>query len=85
MSRDIAPIAVFPAGAMGRILTAVVGVLTILWALPCLAENWPGFRGPAGQGISNGRIFIRSQSSLFCIRKRNGTSLSSSPSPPLYR
>lgn len=31
---------------------ALVGVLTIPWALPCLAENWPGFRGPVGQGIS---------------------------------
>ena len=31
---------------------ALVGVLMILWALPCLAENWPGFRGPVGRGIS---------------------------------
>ena len=52
MSKDMATIAVFPAGAMGRILAVVVGALTIVWALPCLAENWPGFRGPVGQGIS---------------------------------
>jgi hypothetical protein len=31
----------------------------LLWALigaglgPCFAENWPGFRGPTGQGISH--------------------------------
>jgi outer membrane protein assembly factor BamB len=24
-----------------------------LTALPCAAENWPGFRGPTGQGISH--------------------------------
>jgi hypothetical protein len=52
VTRDSASLAVFAAGAMGRILTVAAGVLAILWALPCLAENWPGFRGPVGQGIS---------------------------------
>ncbi|HRZ37309.1 MAG TPA: PQQ-binding-like beta-propeller repeat protein [Candidatus Paceibacterota bacterium] len=28
------------------------GVLAILVSLPCVAENWPGFRGPGGQGVS---------------------------------
>ena len=38
----------------------IVSLLSLLWALnaacaavsPCFAENWPGFRGPTGQGIS---------------------------------
>ena len=28
-------------------------VLTVLIVRPCAAENWPGFRGPTGQGISH--------------------------------
>ena len=39
----------------------IVNLLSLLWALngacaavsPCFAENWPGFRGPTGQGISH--------------------------------
>ncbi|MHB8970119.1 MAG: outer membrane protein assembly factor BamB family protein [Pirellulaceae bacterium] len=37
---------------MCRSGTVLACILTILWALPCPAENWPGFRGPVGQGIS---------------------------------
>jgi hypothetical protein len=41
-------------------MTGIVNLLSFLWALgtvcavvsPCFAENWPGFRGPTGQGIS---------------------------------
>jgi outer membrane protein assembly factor BamB len=29
-----------------------IGLVTVLMSWPCLAENWPGFRGPTGQGIS---------------------------------
>lgn len=29
-----------------------LGLIAILWAAPGHAENWPGFRGPTGQGIS---------------------------------
>jgi hypothetical protein len=34
------------------IVMIVAGVLAILRADPCLAENWPRFRGPTGQGVS---------------------------------
>jgi outer membrane protein assembly factor BamB len=30
----------------------LAGVIAILVSHPCVAENWPGFRGPGGQGIS---------------------------------
>ncbi|MGA2661402.1 MAG: PQQ-binding-like beta-propeller repeat protein [Verrucomicrobiota bacterium] len=30
----------------------LAGVIAILASCPCAAENWPGFRGPGGQGIS---------------------------------
>ncbi len=41
-------------------MTRILGLCSLLWALsaacaaasPCFAENWPGFRGPTGQGIS---------------------------------
>jgi hypothetical protein len=41
-------------------MTRILGAGEFLWALsvacaatnPCFAENWPGFRGPTGQGIS---------------------------------
>lgn len=29
-----------------------LGSIAVLIALPCSAENWPGFRGPTGQGVS---------------------------------
>lgn len=29
-----------------------IGIVTCLFARPCCAENWPGFRGPTGQGVS---------------------------------
>jgi len=30
----------------------LAGFIALLVSLPCAAENWPGFRGPGGQGIS---------------------------------
>jgi len=30
-----------------------ITVVTVLIVRPCAAENWPGFRGPTGQGISH--------------------------------
>jgi hypothetical protein len=42
---------------MTRILhpCSLLRAMSIAWAAvsPCLAENWPGFRGPTGQGISH--------------------------------
>ena len=43
-----------------RVMTGIRELRSLLWALtiacisvsPCLGENWPGFRGPTGQGIS---------------------------------
>jgi len=34
---------------------SLLRALGVAWAaaIPCLAENWPGFRGPIGQGISH--------------------------------
>ncbi len=29
-----------------------LGIAAVLISLPCSAENWPGFRGPTGQGVS---------------------------------
>ncbi len=42
-------------------MTGIRDVRSLLWALaaaciavsPCFGENWPGFRGPTGQGISH--------------------------------
>ena len=30
----------------------LAGVIAIVASRPCVAENWPGFRGPGGQGVS---------------------------------
>ncbi len=30
-----------------------ITVVTVVIVRPCAAENWPGFRGPTGQGISH--------------------------------
>ena len=32
-----------------------ITMITVLATAPCSAENWPGFRGPTGQGISTRR------------------------------
>ena len=42
-------------------MTRILDLCSLLWALsaacatasPCFAENWPGFRGPTGQGVSH--------------------------------
>ncbi|MBV9124641.1 MAG: PQQ-binding-like beta-propeller repeat protein [Planctomycetes bacterium] len=34
-------------------LFPLTGILALGLSLPCFAENWPGFRGPTGQGISS--------------------------------
>jgi outer membrane protein assembly factor BamB len=36
----------------GLALAAAAGLLATWLALPCPAGNWPGFRGPGGQGVS---------------------------------
>jgi len=50
---------------------------------PAAGENWPGFRGPDGSGISSdfnaspaisgGQIFIRSNRFIYCIQNKGAS------------
>lgn len=43
---------VFSSNMKNRLASVWMSVLAAMCAVPVAAENWPGFRGPTGQGIS---------------------------------